>query len=137
MPLHDRRIGTAGLLVLLIATACAPADGNRSSDVPAEAVEFPVTNRPDVRGVQGAVTSDHPLATAAGYAVLRGGGNAVDAAIAMAAVLAVVRPHMNGVGGDAFGIFFDGATRQVTAMNGSGRAGALATRAFFVDRGIM
>jgi gamma-glutamyltranspeptidase/glutathione hydrolase len=49
----------------------------------------------------------------------------------MAAVLAVVRPHMNGVGGDAFAIFHDGATGEVTGMNGSGRAGRLATPEFF------
>ena len=92
-------------------------------------------HRPDVSGRLGAVVSDHPLATAAGYEVLRGGGNALDAVITMAGVLAVVRPHMNGVGGDAFGLFYDGATGRVTALNGSGRAGALATPAFFADRG--
>ena len=113
--------------------ACTPAGADPSADAPG--VEFPVTNRPDVRGVHGAVSSDHPLATAAGYAVLREGGNAVDAVVTMASVLAVVRPHMNGVGGDAFGIFFDGATGDVVGMNGSGRAGALATPSFFAQAG--
>ncbi len=101
----------------------------------AASVEFPATNRPDVRGVNGAVSSDHPLATAAGHAVLRNGGNALDAVVTMAGVVAVVRPHMNGVGGDAFGIFLDGATGEVVGMNGSGRAGALATPAFFEQAG--
>jgi gamma-glutamyltranspeptidase/glutathione hydrolase len=95
------------------------------------AIEFPATNRPDVRGTAGAVSSDHPLASAAGYEVLRRGGNAVDAAVTMAGVLAVVRPHMNGVGGDAFAIFYDGETGEVMGMNGSGRAGRLATPEFF------
>ena len=113
--------------------ACAPAEADPSGA--ASGVEFPATNRPDVRGVNGAVSSDHPLATAAGYAVLRDGGNAVDAVVAMAGVLAVVRPHMNGVGGDAFGIFYDGATGDVVGMNGSGRAGALATPSFFAQAG--
>jgi len=81
------------------------------------------------------VSSDHPLATAAGYAVLKNGGNAVDAVVTMAGVLAVVRPHMNGVGGDAFGIFYDGETGDVMGMNGSGRAGALATPSFFEQSG--
>ena len=53
-------------------------------------------------GPSGAVSSDHVLASAVGADVLKRGGNAVDAAIAMAGVLAVVRPHMNGVGGDNF-----------------------------------
>ena len=121
----------------LAAFGCAPVDADPSSE-PVDgtsAVEFPATNRPDVRGVHGAVSSDHPLATAAGYAVLQNGGNAVDAVVTMAGVLAVVRPHMNGVGGDAFGIFLDGATGDVVGMNGSGRAGALATPSFFEQAG--
>jgi gamma-glutamyltranspeptidase/glutathione hydrolase len=96
----------------------------------------PMQHRPDVSGREAAVVSDHPLASAAGYDVLRRGGNAVDAAIAMAGVLAVVRPHMNGVGGDAFALFFDAASRRVTALNGSGRAGALATPEFFRSKGL-
>ncbi len=93
-------------------------------------------NRPDVSGREAAVVSDHPLATAAGYEVLKRGGNAVDAAITMAGVLAVVRPHMNGVGGDAFGLFYESGSEEVRALNGSGRAGALATPAFFAERGL-
>src|SRR5688572_25282912 len=93
-------------------------------------------NRPDVSGREAAVVSDHPLATAAGYEVLRRGGNAVDAAVTMAGVLAVVRPHMNGVGGDAFGLFYDASSRKVTALNASGRAGRRATPEFFASRGL-
>ena len=90
--------------------------------------------RPDVMGREGAVVSDHALASAAGAAVLRNGGNAVDAAITMAAVLAVVRPHMNGVGADNFMLIRDAKTNRVYALNGSGRAGAKATPAFFTTR---
>ena len=125
------RISSA--LLLLAFTACAPAGATPSDDE--SGVEFPSTNRPEVRGVHGAVSSDHPLASAVGLNVLKNGGNAVDAIISMAGVLAVVRPHMNGVGGDAFGIFYDGETREVIAMNGSGRAGALATPSFFEEAG--
>ena len=88
-----------------------------------------------MRGVSGAVSAGHPLAAAAGHEVLRLGGNAMDAAIAMAGVLAVVRPHMNGVGGDAFALYYEAATGQVHALNGSGRAGALATPDLFAQRG--
>jgi gamma-glutamyltranspeptidase/glutathione hydrolase len=90
--------------------------------------------RPDVMGREGAVVSDHALASAAGAAVLRNGGNAVDAAITMAAVLAVVRPHMNGVGADNFMLIRDAKTKRVYALNGSGRAGAKATPAFFAAK---
>lgn len=92
-------------------------------------------NRPDVMGREAAVVASHPLAALAGAEVLRNGGNAMDAAVTMAALLAVVRPHMNGVGGDAFLLLRDGRTGKVEALNGSGRAGALATPAFFRERG--
>ncbi len=123
--------------LLLAATACetaeAPAQASTTAQVSGDVV-FPATNRPDVRGVTGAVSAGHPLAAAAGHEVLRRGGNAVDAAIAMAGVLAVVRPHMNGVGGDAFMIYHEASSGRVYAMNGSGRAGALATPALFAER---
>jgi gamma-glutamyltranspeptidase/glutathione hydrolase len=106
-----------------------------SSVEPRDQAVVPSQSRPDVRGVQGAVSSDHPLATAAGYEVLRRGGNAMDAAVTMAGVLAVTRPHMNGVGGDAFALIYDGSTRQVVGLNGSGRAGALADPSFFTEHG--
>ncbi len=85
-------------------------------------------------GREAAVVSDHVLASTAGAAVLRRGGNAIDAAITMAAVLAVVRPHMNGVGGDNFLLIREAKTGRVYALNGSGRAGAKATPSFFTTR---
>ena len=92
--------------------------------------------RPDVMGREAAVVSDHVLASQAGAAVLRRGGNAVDAAITMAAVLAVVRPHMNGVGGDNFLLIRDAKSGKVYALNGSGRAGAKATPAFLGSKNL-
>lgn len=92
--------------------------------------------RPDVMGREAAVVSDHVLASAAGAAVLRAGGNAIDAAITMAGVLAVVRPHMNGVGGDNFLLIREAKTGRVYALNGSGRAGSKATPSFFRDRNL-
>ena len=124
---------------LLAATACdtaeAPAQVGAAARNSGEVV-FPATNRPDVRGVTAAVSAGHPLAAAAGHEVLRRGGNALDATIAMAGVLAVVRPHMNGVGGDAFMIYYEAESGRVYAMNGSGRAGALATPDLFAERGL-
>ncbi|MCY3678474.1 MAG: gamma-glutamyltransferase [Gemmatimonadetes bacterium] len=121
----------------MTAGACETPDSSAQSSAaasPSADVHFPATNRPDVRGVTGAVSAGHPLAAAAGYDVLRRGGNAMDAAIAMAGVLAVVRPHMNGVGGDAFALYYEAESGRVHAMNGSGRAGALATPALFAEQ---
>ncbi len=90
----------------------------------------------DAVGATAAVTAGHPLAAEAGLEVLRNGGNAMDAAITMAAVLAVARPHMNGVGGDMFLIYYDRATRRPYALNASGRAGTAATLAELRARGL-
>ncbi len=90
----------------------------------------------DAQGQTGAVTAGHPLAAQAGLDVLKNGGNAMDAAITMAAVLAVARPHMNGVGGDMFLIYFDKATGRAYALNASGRSGSGATLADLRARGL-
>ena len=70
----------------------------------------------------GMVASSHALATLAGVDCLRRGGTAMDAAIAAAAVLGVVEPMMTGIGGDAFFLYHDAATRTVVGLNGSGRS---------------
>jgi gamma-glutamyltranspeptidase len=116
--------------VRFCSTAVALAVGTAVAGL---AVRTPLAaqQRPEVHGNEAAVVADHPLAAAAGADVLRRGGNAVDAAVTMAAVLAVVRPHMNGLGGDAFALIRDGRSGRVRALNGSGRSGAGATPAAF------
>src|SRR4051794_29672477 len=78
------------------------------------------------RGARGAVVAPHHLATAAGLAVLRAGGHAVDAAIATNAVLGVVLPSGCGIGGDAFWLIWDEADGRQVGLNGSGRSPAAA-----------
>ena len=76
---------------------------------------------------RGVVATGQPLAAQAGLAVLRQGGNAVDAALATAITLTVVEPTSNGIGGDAFALVWDGA--RLHGLNGSGRAPAALTPA--------
>ena len=71
---------------------------------------------------RGMVAASNPLAAQAGLNILRQGGNAADAAIAAAAVMNVVAPGSCGMGGDCFALYYDAKTRQVSALNGSGRA---------------
>lgn len=85
-----------------------------------------------VWGTRGAVSSGHPLASLEAIAVLRAGGNAVDAAVAGAVVLAVVSPHACGLGGDAFLIIHDSRSGRTEVVNGSGAAPAAATPRIFV-----
>jgi gamma-glutamyltranspeptidase / glutathione hydrolase len=80
--------------------------------------------RSAVYGRHGMVASSQPLAVAAGLAILQKGGNAADAAVAVAAALNVTEPGATGLGGDAFALYYDGETRGVCALNGSGRAPA-------------
>lgn len=91
--------------------------------------------RPVALGQRGMVASPHYMASLAGARVLENGGSAVDAAITVNSMLGVVYPHMTGIGGDAFWLMYDSASQDVRALNGSGRAGAAATRSFFLDRG--
>lgn len=94
------------------------------------------TGRPVTLAPNGMVTSPHSLASAAGIDVLRAGGSAIDAAIATSAVLAVVYPHMTGLGGDAFWLIHDGASGEVRYLNGGGKAAAGAMLSSLEQRGL-
>ncbi len=92
--------------------------------------------RPDLLATRGLVCSAHPLASSAGIEVLRRGGHAVDAAIAVNAVLHVTQPHMCGLGGDLFALIYDAGSGRVSALNGSGRSPYAADPELFLRRGL-
>jgi gamma-glutamyltranspeptidase/glutathione hydrolase len=94
------------------------------------------TGRPVTRAPRGLVTCPHALASAAGVEILQAGGSAVDAAIAAAATIAVVYPHMTSVGGDAFWLIYDAETRRVRYLNGGGRAARSGKIDWFSSRGM-
>lgn len=92
-------------------------------------------HRPIVMGDQGMVVAGHPKAAEAGVAMLRKGGNAMDAAIAAAATLAIAIPFMNGLGGDAIALHASSAG-DVTSINGSGATARGASVAKFRAQGL-
>jgi gamma-glutamyltranspeptidase / glutathione hydrolase len=94
-----------------------------------------LAGRSTVYAPNGAVATSQPLASAAGLEVLRQGGNAIDAAVAAAAVLSVTEPHMTGIGGDMFAIVWLAREQKLVALNASGRAGSLMTRETLQARG--
>lgn len=85
------------------------------------------SHRPVALGRRGMVAAAHPDATLAGIEVLKGGGTAADAAVAVNAVLAVTQPNNCGLGGDLFVLYYEAATRKVHFLNGSGRSGSRAS----------
>jgi gamma-glutamyltranspeptidase/glutathione hydrolase len=93
------------------------------------------TGRSDVLARDGVVASSHPLATQAGLEIIRKGGNAVDAAVATAAVLDVVEPFSTGCGGDAFTLIHLSDRSQPLSYNGSGRSGSLVSLQELLDLG--
>jgi len=89
----------------------------------------PIASRSAVVAPNGAAATAHPLATQTAIDVLKAGGSAVDAAIAANAMLGLVEPTGNGIGGDLFAIVWDPETKQLYGYNGSGRSPMDATLA--------
>ena len=87
------------------------------------------------RARRGMVTSPHHLVSQAGLDVLKDGGTAVEAAIATAAALAVVYPHMTGIGGDGFWLIAEPGKAPVT-VDACGRAGAAVDLAYYAQHGV-
>lgn len=91
--------------------------------------------RSPVLATQAMAATSQPLATQAALEIMRNGGNAIDAAIAANAVLGLVEPTGNGMGGDLYAIVWDAKTKKLYGLNASGRSPKSLTRQWFVDNG--
>jgi gamma-glutamyltranspeptidase / glutathione hydrolase len=99
--------------------------------------DFERPGRSEALGTHCMVATSHPLATWTALEILRDGGNAVDAAVAAAAVLGVVEPTQTGIGGDCFALYMPSGTDTIHAINGSGWAPQAASTEWFLDRGLL
>ena len=87
-------------------------------------------------GRRGMIATSQSLSSAAGLKVLQSGGNAIDAAVTAAAVLAVIEPSMNGIGGDLLALVYDAKTKKIYGLDSTGRSAHAATPAEYASRGI-
>jgi gamma-glutamyltranspeptidase/glutathione hydrolase len=87
-------------------------------------------------GRRGMIATSQALASAAGLKILQDGGNAIDAAVTAAAVLAVIEPSMNGIGGDLLALVHDAKTKKVYGLDSTGRSAHAATPQEFKRRGL-
>ena len=94
------------------------------------------TTRSEVIAQNGMVCSSHPLATQVGIDILKRGGSAVDAAIAVNACLGLMEPTGCGVGGDLFAIVWDTQTQQLYGLNASGRSPKSLTLDYLLTQGL-
>ncbi len=100
---------------------------------PASGVAKLLQKHPTAVGAAGAVASENRQATSAGLAVLRQGGTAADAAVAVASTLGVSDPYVAGIGGGGYFVYYDAHTRRVFTIDGRETAPASATASLFID----
>jgi gamma-glutamyltranspeptidase/glutathione hydrolase len=123
----------AALIITICGTVTAGAWGQVR---PASFGTTVVPGRSRIATKFGIVAASQPLAARAGVQVLERGGNAIDAAIAANAVMGLVEPEMNGIGGDLFAIVYEAKTKKLHGLNAGGWAPTGLTPAFLRSKGI-
>lgn len=115
-----RRLLVTSVAVLMGGGLLALAQQQQAAEAPASA--RPLATRPAVAGLNGLVTSGHPIASSAGLQILLKGGNAFDAAAAVGAMAALGEPEMNGIGGNGFMTVYHKASGKVWSLSMAGAA---------------
>ncbi len=95
-----------------------------------------MTGRSTVYAPRSAAATSHPLASGAALSVMERGGNAIDAAVAAAAMLNVVEPHMTGMGGDVFALLWSAEEGRLVGLDSSGRSGSGMSREAIAAAGL-
>jgi gamma-glutamyltranspeptidase/glutathione hydrolase len=119
------------LLLLLLLTAFVYQSSYAADRVTGKSF----ATRSPVLATQAMAATSQPLATQVALNVMKQGGNAIDAAIAANAMLGLVEPTGNGMGGDIFAIVWDAKTQKLYGLNGSGRSPKALSRQWFIDNG--
>jgi gamma-glutamyltranspeptidase/glutathione hydrolase len=117
------RVATLSVLVVVLALAFAPGAGAE------------ISKQATAQGFGGAVASDSTYATQAGLSVLRRGGTAADAAVAVASTLGVTDPYVAGIGGGGYFVYYDGRTHRVSTIDGRETTPAADGQSMFIDPG--
>lgn len=125
------RFAPLALAVLLLGV---PASAQQASDVVAPERPSGIATKAPVHAKKHMVVAANPLAAEAGLQVLRDGGSAADAAVAIQAVLGLVEPQSSGLGGGAFVVFYDAAANRLTTFDGRETAPAAATPSLFLGK---
>lgn len=118
--MKNRKVASALLVTMLITSSALTVPSQNAVGDRINARKG--GTRSVVRALNGMVATSQPLASAAGIRILQQGGNAIDAAIAAAAVLCVVEPMMVSPGGDLFALIWDAKKKDLKALNASGRS---------------
>src|SRR6185503_4170581 len=101
-----------------------------------ESKQRPIVGRSIVSTKLGIVAASHPLAARAGTEMLERGGNAVDAVIAANAMIGLMEPASNGIGGDLFVIYYEATGKKLHGLNASGWSPAALTPQFLQSKGV-
>jgi gamma-glutamyltranspeptidase/glutathione hydrolase len=123
-----RTARSAALLLSLLALAACQHEPRRT-----DAGDAAPQTQPAVAVRPAGIAAANPIAVEAGLEILRAGGNAVDAAVAVQAALGLVEPQSSGLGGGAFLLHYDARTKRITAYDGRESAPAGATPDMFLD----